>query len=165
MLASSVPLHCVRLLDVELQTVGELWFSGVGAPWEFQCSLPQWRTEAILAERLEQVGGSVERGVAVTSLDARDDGAPVSLKHGDGTVEQMDVEWVLGAGGAHSITRTSMDETLVGETYSGTSLVGDVRVRCSLRRDGGNLIAGAEGYVLLVPLPHTEYQPNQVHRT
>ena len=30
--------------------MAELAFAGVGCPWEFQCSLPQWRTEQIAAD-------------------------------------------------------------------------------------------------------------------
>jgi 2-polyprenyl-6-methoxyphenol hydroxylase-like FAD-dependent oxidoreductase len=60
-LASSVHLGCARLFDGGLQPVSELAFAGVGCPWEFQCSLPQWRTEQLLAERLGELGGVVER--------------------------------------------------------------------------------------------------------
>jgi hypothetical protein len=63
-LAASVHLGCARVFDTDLRGVGELAFAGVGCPWEFQCSLPQWRTEQILAERLGELGGVVERGTA-----------------------------------------------------------------------------------------------------
>src|ERR671923_91853 len=53
----------------------ELAFAGVGCPWEFQCSLPEWRTEQILAEPLMELGGVVERGVAAPSGEERGDGA------------------------------------------------------------------------------------------
>ena len=42
---------------------------------------------------------------------------------------------------------------LGGDTYPGTALAADVRVRCGLPRDGPALIATPEGYVLLTPLP------------
>ena len=46
-----------------VRQVGEMAFAGADCPWEFQCSLPQWRTEQILADRLAELGGTVERGV------------------------------------------------------------------------------------------------------
>ena len=61
--------------------------------------------------------------------------------------------WVIGAGGAHSLTRESMAGELAGVTYPGTALVADVAVYCDLPRDGSALIATAEGYVLLAPPP------------
>jgi 2-polyprenyl-6-methoxyphenol hydroxylase-like FAD-dependent oxidoreductase len=152
-LAASVHLGCARVFDADLRGVGELAFAGVGCPWEFQCSLPQWRTEEILAERLGELRGVVERGVAAASLEERDDGVLVRLERADGTVEVVEAGWVIGAGGAHSVTRASMAEALEGFTYPGRALAADVRVRCGLPRDGSNLIAGPEGYVLLAPLP------------
>ncbi len=67
-----------------LTRVSELAFSGVGCEWEFQCSLPQWRTEHILADRLAELGGAAERGVTVVSLTERDDGVRVGLESADG---------------------------------------------------------------------------------
>jgi 6-methylpretetramide 4-monooxygenase / 4-hydroxy-6-methylpretetramide 12a-monooxygenase len=152
-LAASVHLGSGRVFDAGLRPVGELAFAGVGCPWEFQCSLPQWRTEQILAERLVELGGAVERGVAAASLEERDDGVLVRLERADGTVEAVEVEWVIGAGGAHSVTRASMAEALEGFTYPGTAVAADVRVRCGLPRDSSNLVATPKGYVLLAPLP------------
>ncbi|MBV9095929.1 MAG: FAD-dependent monooxygenase, partial [Streptosporangiaceae bacterium] len=113
-LAESVHLAFARVFDAQLRQVGEIAFAGVGCPWEFQCSLPQWRTERILADRLAELGGGVERGVAVVSLRQRDDGVLARLQRADGTSESVEARWVIGAGGAHSVTRESMAETLVG---------------------------------------------------
>jgi 2-polyprenyl-6-methoxyphenol hydroxylase-like FAD-dependent oxidoreductase len=156
-LVASVHLRRARMFDADLGRVGELAFAGVGSPWEFQCSLPQWRTEEILTERLIELGGVVERGVAAASLGERDDGVLVQLERADGTVEAVEAEWVIGAGGAHSVTRTSMAEALEGFTYPGTALAADVRVRGGLPRDSSNLVATPEGYVLLAPLPEERW--------
>jgi 2-polyprenyl-6-methoxyphenol hydroxylase-like FAD-dependent oxidoreductase len=152
-LAASVHLGCARVFDADLRAVGELAFAGVGCPWEFQCSLPQWRTERILADRLVELGGAVERGIAASSLEARGDGVLVGLERSDGTRETVEAGWVIGAGGAHSVTRASMGEVLEGGTYPGTALVADVRVRSGLPRDGSALVAAPGGYVMLAPLP------------
>ena len=152
-LEASEHLGYARVFDAGLRCVAELAFAGVGCPWEFQCSLPQWRTEQILAGRLAELGGSVERGVTVVSLTERDDGVLAELEDADGTVRSAEAAWVIGAGGAHSITRESMAEELAGSTYTGTGLAGDVRVSCGLPRDGSALIASPDGYVLLAPLP------------
>lgn len=153
MLAASVHLKSARVLDTDLKQVGELPFAGVGCPWEFQCSLPQWRTEQILAERVVELGGVIERGVTASSLEEREDGVVVRLQRADGSSTALEAAWVIGAGGAHSVTRTSMAETMAGFTYPGTALVADVRVRCDLARDASNLVAAPEGFVLLAPLP------------
>ena len=94
----------------------------------------------------------MQRGVSVVSLAETDDHVDVGLE-ADGQVERTAVRWVIGAGGAHSLTRHSMQEHLPGSTYPGTALVADIAVRCGLPRDGSALIAAPEGYVLLAPLP------------
>src|SRR5919199_527123 len=124
-LAASVHLRFARIFDAQLRPVSELPFAGVGCRWEFQCNLPQWRTEAILAERLMELGGVVERGVSASSVEPRDESVLVELERGDGTPETIETGW----------------------------LVADVRARCRLPRDGGALVATPRGYVLLVPLP------------
>jgi 6-methylpretetramide 4-monooxygenase / 4-hydroxy-6-methylpretetramide 12a-monooxygenase len=152
-LAGSEHLRFSRIFDADLRQVAELSFAGLGCRWEFQCSLPQWDTERILADRLAELGGAVERGVELVSLKQRDDDVLAELKRDDGTTETVATSWVIGAGGAHSVTRESMAETLVGSTYPGTSLVASGVVTCGLPRDSGDLIASPEGYVLFVPLP------------
>lgn len=152
-LAGSEHLRFARIFDADLRQAAEIAFAGIGCPWEFQCSLPQWDTERILADRLADLGGTVERGVEVVSLRQRDDDVLARLERADGTTETVEASWVIGAGGAHSVTRESMAETLVGSTYPGTSLVASGIVTCGLPRDSGALIATPAGYVLLVPLP------------
>jgi 6-methylpretetramide 4-monooxygenase / 4-hydroxy-6-methylpretetramide 12a-monooxygenase len=152
-LARSMHLDYARVFNDRLEAVGEIAFAGAGCPCEFQCSLPQYRTEEILTQRLIELGGEVERGVSARSMDANADGVVVNLEHADGGEETAHVQWVIGAGGAHSITRESLDEVLLGETYSGTALAADVRVSCGLPRNGTALIASPEGYILLGPLP------------
>jgi 6-methylpretetramide 4-monooxygenase / 4-hydroxy-6-methylpretetramide 12a-monooxygenase len=152
-LASSMQLEFARVLNPGLEPIAEMAFGGTDSPWGFECSLPQWRTEEILASRLADLGGSVERGTDVMSVRPGDDRVLVELKRADGTLETAEASWVVGAGGAHSLTRQSLVGDLAGETYPGTALAGDVRVACGLPRDGSALIAGPAGYVLLAPLP------------
>src|SRR6266851_946512 len=88
-LGASVHVGFARVFDADLRCLSELPFSvlassGAGCPWEFQCSLPQWRTEQILTERLTELGGAVDRGVSVVSLTERDDGVLAGLQEADG---------------------------------------------------------------------------------
>jgi 6-methylpretetramide 4-monooxygenase / 4-hydroxy-6-methylpretetramide 12a-monooxygenase len=142
-----------RLTDTGLARLSELSFGGLGCQWGYQCCLPQWRTEQILADRFAESGGKVDRGVSVISLAEQDSSVLVDLEAADGTRQSLDAAWVLGAGGAHSTTRESMAEQLAGSTYPGTALVADVRVTADLPRDGSALVATPAGYVLLAPLP------------
>jgi 6-methylpretetramide 4-monooxygenase / 4-hydroxy-6-methylpretetramide 12a-monooxygenase len=152
-LAASEHLGFARVVDDHLRPVGETSLAGTGGRWEIQCSLPQCRTEQLLTERLAELGGQVERGVSVVSLEPGPDGVRARLEHLGGGTETTEAGWVIGAGGAHSVTRESLDEELTGQTYPGVALAADVAVSCGLPRDGSALIATPAGYVLLAPLP------------
>jgi 6-methylpretetramide 4-monooxygenase / 4-hydroxy-6-methylpretetramide 12a-monooxygenase len=73
----------------------------------------------------------VERGVEVMGLDGREDRVLVRFAEGS----ELAVQWLVGAGGAHSVVRSSLDAPLEGSTYPGTALVADVGLRCPLPRD------------------------------
>ena len=124
----------------------------LAAAYEFQCSLPQWRTEAILREHLESLGLEIEFGTEVTSIEDDPDGLRVTLDTG-GRTEVVTAAYVLGAGGGHSVTRHSMQEHLAGETYDGRYVVADVKVRLPCPPECGRVIVGPTGFVLFSPLP------------
>jgi 2-polyprenyl-6-methoxyphenol hydroxylase-like FAD-dependent oxidoreductase len=73
-------------------------FGGIGCKYGFQCSLPQWRTEAILRDHLESLGVKIEYGTEVKSIDDEPAGLRVTLENG-GRTEVFMTAYVLGAGG------------------------------------------------------------------
>src|SRR5690242_4440795 len=104
-LAASEHLAYARLFDADLQLVSEMSFAGAGSRYEFQASLPQYRTEQILTAHLEALGIAVERGVTASAVEAHDDRVVVGLTLADGTTQTVEADRVIGAGGARSITR------------------------------------------------------------
>ena len=156
-LAESVHIGLTRVLDAQLAPISETAFTGIDCSWEFQCSLPQWHTEEILRDRLTELGGSVERGLTATSVRSADASVLVQVEHADGAAETIEAAWVIGAGGAHSVTRESMGGVLGGENYPGLALAADVQVTGELPRDASALIVSPAGYVLLAPLPDNRW--------
>jgi 2-polyprenyl-6-methoxyphenol hydroxylase-like FAD-dependent oxidoreductase len=128
-------------------------FEGTDCRYQFFCSLPQYETERILEGRLASVGGSVERGVTVTKLEPDRNGVLAELVHEDGSVETLHPDVVVGAGGAHSLTRDSMGEPLEGATYEGHFLVADIAMQTALPRDQTSFVCTPDGLLLLSPLP------------
>ena len=135
-----------------MQEVASIDFAATGSAYEYQCSLPQWRTETILREHLEGRGLEVEFGTAVTAIEEAPDGLRVTLDAG-GKTEVVTAAYVLGAGGGHSITRHSMDEHLGGDTYDGRYIVADVKIRLATPPESGRVIVGPTGFVLQSPMP------------
>lgn len=146
-------VHCSRLYGPGMVELGALSHDGLDCRCAFQCSLPQYETQRILEAHLAILGGSVERGVAATTIEADADGVTVELLHADGTKETVRARHVIGAGGAHSVTRRSMDETLEGATYRGRFLAADIAMAGPLRRGEAGVICSPQGLVLLAPLP------------
>jgi 2-polyprenyl-6-methoxyphenol hydroxylase-like FAD-dependent oxidoreductase len=151
-LRAGVRIRHIQLLGPGLREIASEHFADSGCTYEFQCSLPQWRTEAILREHLESLGLKVEFGTEVTSIEDDPEGVRVTLNTG-GRTETVTAAYVLGAGGGHSITRHSMQEHLTGETYDGRYFVADVKIRLPCPPECGRLVVGPAGFVLFSPLP------------
>ena len=151
-LRTSVHIRQVQLLGPGLQQIATVKLAGIGCKYEFQCSLPQWRTETILREHLHSVGVNIEYGTEVKSIEDRSPGLHVTVETG-GRAEILAASYVLGAGGAHSVTRHSMQEHLSGGTYDGRYIVADAKIRLSFPSECGRIVVGPSGFVLFSPLP------------
>ena len=151
-LRAGVHIRHVQLLGPGLQEIVSASFAGIDCKYEFQCSLPQWRTEEILREHLQSRGVKIEYGTDVKSIDEDAAGLRVMLEAG-GRPEVFTAAYVLGAGGAHSVTRHSMQEHLEGDTYDGRYIVADAKVGLQTPPECGRVIVGEHGFVLLSPLP------------
>jgi 2-polyprenyl-6-methoxyphenol hydroxylase-like FAD-dependent oxidoreductase len=147
-----VHIKHIQLFGPGLREIASEHFAEAGCKYEFQCSLPQWRTETILREHLKSRGLEVEFGTEVRSIDDNPEGLSVTLEAG-GRAQTVTAAYVLGAGGGHSVTRHSMDEPLSGETYDGRYFVADAKIRLPCPPSCGRLIVGPTGFVLLSPLP------------
>ena len=143
----------VRVYGPDMSELSGLDFEGIDCRCEFQCSLPQYETQRILETHLSSLGGVVERGVTATKVDTDADGVLVELVHADGVVETVHPGIVIGAGGAHSVTRHSMSDPLEGTTYQGHFLVADIAMQAPVPRDQGSFFCGPDGMMLLAPLP------------
>jgi 2-polyprenyl-6-methoxyphenol hydroxylase-like FAD-dependent oxidoreductase len=151
-LRASVHVRQVQLIGPGLKEIGATAFSDTGSKYEFQCSLPQWRTETILRDHLEAQGIKIEYGTEVKSIADDPAGLRVTLENG-GRRQVLTTAYVLGAGGAHSVTRHSMQETLEGETYGGRFIVADLKAQLPCPSECGRVFVGASGFVLFSPLP------------
>lgn len=153
-LKEAVQVREVRIVGPGLVPLAEDRIDGTDAVWPFQCCLPQWRTEAILTEHLERLGGRVERGVGLEAVQASPESVLVRLRHPNGDEESQAVRWLIDASGAHSLTRHSMEESLEGDTYPEPCLVVDATLTLPIVPPSIPVLLVAEaGPVLFVPLP------------
>src|SRR5215217_1294858 len=152
-LDSSEHVRRVRVYGPDLSELSGLDFEGIDCRCEFQCCLPQYETQRILEAHLASLGGAVERGITATKVESDGGDVSVELVHADGSVETVHPDVVIGAGGAHSVTRHSMSEHLEGSTYQGHFLVADIAMEAPVPRNQGNFFCGPDGMMHLAPLP------------
>ena len=97
----------------------------VSTPYPNLRLVPQNRTEAILRERLAELGGRVEFGTTFESLSQDDDGVRVRLATG----ESLTAKYLVGCDGGHSAVRKAIGLSLNGKALSDqVLLVADVEV-------------------------------------
>jgi hypothetical protein len=86
-------------------------------------------------------------------VDTDAEGVLVELVQADVSVETVHPGIVIGAGGAHSLTRHSMSDPLEGTTYQAHFLVADIAMQAPVPRDQGSFFCGPDGMMHLAPLP------------
>jgi 2-polyprenyl-6-methoxyphenol hydroxylase-like FAD-dependent oxidoreductase len=109
-------------------------------------------TERVLEQRLEQLGGRVERSTQL--LGFRLDGEPVTatLQGPDGTSE-IETRFLVGADGAHSTVRHEAGIGFAGAAYAERFLLADLDLDWELPHDEGHVWIGDDGLVAAIPLP------------
>ncbi|VXB68662.1 NAD(P)/FAD-dependent oxidoreductase [Citricoccus sp. K5] len=108
--------------------LGEITFDQAHPRYPFVLTLPQSRTEQLLAGHLERLApGAVHRGVEVVAVEDHDAGAPVlvTARTVAGETRRWSAQMVVGADGAHSTVRrlagVGVDRRDWGDSY----LMGD----------------------------------------
>jgi 2-polyprenyl-6-methoxyphenol hydroxylase-like FAD-dependent oxidoreductase len=152
-LDASEHVRCSRLYGPGMSALGATSYDSLDCCCQFQCSLPQYQTQRILEAHIASLGGVVERGVTATRVEADADGYRVDLMHASGDVEAVRPTFIIGAGGAHSVTRHSMSDPLEGATYRGHFLVADIAMPPPFPRDESGVVCSPAGLLLLAPLP------------
>jgi 2-polyprenyl-6-methoxyphenol hydroxylase-like FAD-dependent oxidoreductase len=155
-ISAGVHIKHTQVLGPGMRQVASADFGGLSSRYEFQCSQPQWRTEQILRDHLARLGVEVEYGAEVTAIEVDPEMLRVTVEVG-GRTAIVKPRYLLGAGGAHSITRHSMQEHLAGETYGGQYVVADVKLSLAAPPETARVIVGASGFVLFAPLPESRW--------
>jgi 2-polyprenyl-6-methoxyphenol hydroxylase-like FAD-dependent oxidoreductase len=120
--------------------------------YPFSLNTPQTETERVLTRHLNSLGVTVERGVELTQLAQHGEAVQVTFRHTDGTVEDIEVPWVIGADGAHSPVRHLLGAKLAGSFVGERFLLGDVDAEHNLDTDAMFTFFAPGGPVLAMPM-------------
>lgn len=101
----------------------------------FLRSLPQGRTERLLAARLAEFGIAPEWGVAFAGFSEQNGGKTVSRLEGPKGREEYEADIVIGADGARSSVRKSLELDFAGEGFPETFYIADIVYDRDIDRD------------------------------
>lgn len=110
-------------------------------------SLPQSRTEALLADALQARGVTVERGVKLDTLAQGEDGVTIHLVHADGSVERTQAPLLYGADGAHSTVRQALGLAFPGDELPEPWQLWDLHLATPLDPDRVHLFLLPDGFL------------------
>ncbi len=129
--------------------LGTLEFSACRPPYRFILTLPQPRTEAILAARLRELAPeALTLGAEVAGLKVGAEGVTVTLVGGD----TLRAHYLVAADGKESRVRHLLGIPFGGGPYPDTYLMGDFTDTTTLGSDAGLYFTHA-GLVESFPLP------------
>ncbi|CAM5368389.1 MULTISPECIES: FAD-dependent oxidoreductase [Streptomyces] len=124
------------------------------APYE-GWMVPQWRTQRILRDRLEELGGKIAFGREVTDVTQDEDGVTARFAAGP----PLRAQYLVAADGGRSAVRRAVGAGMTGEAVDPLPmLVADVRI-AGLDRDNWHMFPPREGrdeFLTLCPLAGTD---------
>jgi 2-polyprenyl-6-methoxyphenol hydroxylase-like FAD-dependent oxidoreductase len=124
-------------------------FDDLPTAYPYTLLVSQAVTEAVLLQRLTELGGQVLRPHTVTSLEQDDTGVTAIFSGG----ERIRAAYVAGADGMHSTVREQAGIGFTGGTYEESFTLADVRVSGGVPADEVILYFSPAGLVVVAPLP------------
>ncbi|HEX9170344.1 MAG TPA: FAD-dependent monooxygenase, partial [Roseiarcus sp.] len=109
-------------------TIARINLDGLKTPHPYGLMLPQSDTERLMELHLNSFGVKVERRVELTRFVADEDAVTGFLRLPDGSEEKLDVDWMIGCDGAHSIVRHGLGMEFDGDTMLSHFILADLHL-------------------------------------
>ena len=120
----------------------------VGGQYPFAVVLPQSRTEKVLVETLEKLGGKVEYNTELVDLDQCDEAVHCRIALPNGDVESVSYEHVIGADGAHSTVRKLCGIEFQGDVTDRDWTASEVRLQWPYALNETHTFAQNDGFLM-----------------
>ncbi len=147
--------HAVKYFRVQSRgkTILRYDFTRLDAAHPFLLSLPQPRTEQLLMNRLQALGGRIEWQTELVHMEDRGTHVAATLRKPNGELELVDTAWLMACDGARSTVRKRLGLAFDGAHYERHFMLADMDVRWKGSTDEGVFFLGEkEGYVAVAPL-------------
>ncbi len=141
-------------------------FSHIDSRYRYVLLISQAETERILREELARQGVSIGRGVELIAFaqadshahPGRSGGVSATLRHEDGTLEELDASYLIDAEGAHSIIRTSLGLDFRGKALDYVYALGDIDVDGDLSATGMHIFTSVHGFMAMFPMGGRQFR-------
>src|SRR5262245_7724151 len=124
-------------------------FDELPTKYPYTLMISQAETEAVLAERLAELGGEVRRPRALATLAQDAEGVTAVMEDG----ETIRARYLVGADGMHSVVRSQANIAFPGDSYEQSFSLVDVRLGGGVPHDEVILYFSPAGLVVVAPLP------------
>jgi len=149
-----VPIFRIRDRGKILATID---FRNLETAYPFTLMCPQDRVEAVLLQRLESLGGSVQRSSQVIGVHQQSDAIQIQSQNGKGQAA-INTEWLIGCDGSHSLIREQAAIPFEGGAYDESFVLADVEMDWPLDREEVTLFYSPKGLVVVAPLPENHFR-------
>lgn len=146
--------HAHRLRAVRFDTergAAAVRFDTLPVRYPFIAMMPQWKTEALLRERLAEQDNAVRYGHALAAFRSTSKSVACSVQNGE---EQYTTRsrFLAGCDGVYSTVRSQLHIPFRGRTYAHRALLADVEVETELPADEALVRLSRAGVVTLFPM-------------
>jgi 2-polyprenyl-6-methoxyphenol hydroxylase-like FAD-dependent oxidoreductase len=145
-----VPRFRIRDRD---RVVATIPFDQLPTRYPYVLMVPQNITEAVLLQRLRELGGDVHRSQTVGDIAQDSEAVSVTIANGSPSPHIVRARYVVGADGMHSVVRDRSGIGFTGEAYEQSFVLADVRLTWQLRHDEVMAFFSPDGLVIVAPLP------------
>ncbi|ANU13340.1 pentachlorophenol 4-monooxygenase [Planococcus halocryophilus Or1] len=128
----------------------KLDFSQLDTPFPYVLVLPQYDTEEILENHLEQLGVEVERHSELIDLEINSEGA-LAVVNRNGHREQIQANYVLSCDGAHSKVREILKVPFEGNKENMIFFLADAKIKQFNSKGYMNVFMANRGMLFLLP--------------
>jgi 2-polyprenyl-6-methoxyphenol hydroxylase-like FAD-dependent oxidoreductase len=137
-----------------------LSYSHVDSNYGYTLFISQAETERILREQLAQQNVTIERSVemiafaqeAPHSSSGRPGGVTATLRHEDGSLEEVKVSYMISAEGAHSTVRNTLGLEFHGKALEENYALGDLYVGGELTETDFHIFSSEHGFMGMFPM-------------
>lgn len=157
LLELSSPVH--RFISYyKEQMVFNVGYDGVHSNFNYLLNISQCDTEKVLTEELNRLGGTIEWNTELVSFEDNGDSVHAKILLPDGSTEELEAAYLMGADGAHSVARHSLDMKFSGGSYKDVWLLADVDIDWSLPHGNSYSFFGDDALLAVFPMPKGRYR-------